>query len=227
MASRPSRRARVAITAALTASLLAVSVAVAATLGGVNSNTIDTQAVPGTPQTPANWTRIRGTATITTTAVTMGASGENRVINSAGGNTNLSFTTTASIPSGNGYGMWIRGTFNTGSGQVNSAYSFQADPGFGGVFIIRQWRNDAECNPIASTPFYPGYNPTVPHRVNVTTSGNTLTVTVDGTTVINIPSLTAAIAAGSCPTWPAPTGVRYGFRTWAGAATFTNTIIVP
>ncbi|MBK9179205.1 MAG: hypothetical protein IPM45_06450 [Acidimicrobiales bacterium] len=115
---------------------------------------------------------------------------------------------TGQFTQGNGFGVWLRAD-QDGTGFVRSGYTFQVDPGLGG-FVVRQWYNNVESDPIAMTAAddYDWYGG--PVAVDVVVSGNTLTASVRGEEVLTIPDLEAA----SPPGFPVPQSGDTGVRTW-------------
>lgn len=165
------------------------------------------------------WNKVRGGNLITTYpngSVDMtGGGGERRVL--AGSATGADYTVTAdaTMSSGDGWGLWVRA-----SADASTAYCVQVDHGFGKI-VLRERQNDLEAVPLAVGSPPTGFNwYGQPHLLSVTVAGNTLTATLDGTMVLNVPNLTAASAAAVAqsygltpPVVPPPSGY-YGLRAW-------------
>ena len=169
------------------------------------------------------WKLVFGQAKISGNLVDMPNGSETRVVSVARRSTqDMVMTTTATLRSGWGYGIWVRANVNGGA--AVSGYSVQYDPGyakvssFGKALLLRQWQNGSECGtPIAKVPFPAGVAENAPHQFTVVAKGDSLYVQIDGKTVFDVPSLTKAVAASPCK-YAMPTGTDIGFRTW-GAGT--------
>jgi hypothetical protein len=122
--------------------------------------------------------------------------------------------------SGEGYGIFPRANAPEGG----TSYTVQADHGFGQI-ILRERQNEQEL----STPLARA-NPPVgfvwygqPHLLSVTIQGNSLTATMDGTQVLNVPNLTEASATAAASSYGltaptvAPLTGSYGLRAWSSA----------
>lgn len=179
------------------------------------------------------WKLVFGKATISGNNVDMTAGNEARVISILPRtNTDMVYSTQATLVSGSGYGIWTRAKVENGA--AVSGYTFQYDPGyeavnksFGKALLLRVWDKGAECgNPIARVQWPAGLEVNAAHQVTVVTKGDTLYATIDGIKMFDVGSLKAALAASKC-NMPEPTGSQVGFRTWSanGKATFRNTTI--
>jgi hypothetical protein len=170
------------------------------------------------------WSKVRGGNYIATPAagvVDMTGSGERRAL--AGAATGTDYTVTADVTfiSGEGgYGIFLRANAPEGS----TSYVVQVDHGFGEI-ILRERQSEQEL----STPLARAKPPAgfvwygQPHLLSVTIQGNSLTATVDGTQVLNVPSLTEASAFATArstgltvPIVPPIVG-SYGLRAWSVA----------
>lgn len=126
--------------------------------------------------------------------------------------TNMVLTTTATLKSGWGYGIWARA--NVGTGASVTGYSVQYDPGYGRVssfgkaILLRQWSQGRECGTHLAIAHFPaGLPENAAHRVTVVVKGDTLYLSVDGNVVFDVPSLAAAMKASNCG-MAAPTGTE-------------------
>jgi len=172
--------------------------------------------------TEAEWQVVMGNAVIKANRVDMPYTGENRVLSvRTRKSTDMAMTTTATLQSGWGYGVWFRTSLDASG---ISGFSFQYDPMWGNQFIIRHWYQGRECSsPIANTPFPARMVVNAAHRITVVAQGDTMWAAVDGMEVFRVPSLSEAVAKSQCK-YPMPMGTRIGFRTWAtSAATFVGT----
>lgn len=94
-------------------------------------------------------------------------------------------STKANLDSGNGYGIFLRGSENE-NGRLEG-YTFQYDPGFrGGQFIMRKWVNGYELYP----PFAAASPPNgfewhdVDRQIEIDVVGDTFVAFVDGEKVL-------------------------------------------
>ena len=180
----------------------------------------------------SQWKLVQGAAKIEGNAVSMTAAGENRVVSTLPRtNSDMVYSTQATLSAGRGYGIWTRATLGA-YGQV-SGYSFQYDPGyqyvdskFGKALLLRVWQDGRECStPIAKVQWPAGLKVDGTHEVTVVTRGDTLYATIDGTKMFDVPSLKGALADSKCG-MTEPTGSQVGFRTWGDSqASFRNTTI--
>jgi hypothetical protein len=165
------------------------------------------------------WTKVRGgnyIATVPEGSVEMTGSGERRVLAGSATASNYTITTDATLYSGDGYGIWLRA-----NGEATTAYCVQVDHGFSQI-VLRERQNEQElstplarANPPAGFVWYGQ-----PHVLSVTINGNALTATIDGTQILNVPSLTEASAFATArstgitvPIVP-PVAGSYGLRAW-------------
>lgn len=174
--------------------------------------------------TASDWQVVLGSASISGQTVDITKAGEVRVLDTrALVSENATLTTTATLHAGQGYGIWVRATHETDN--TDSGYSVQLDPGVGNRIIVRHWSHNVECSvPLATAAYPAGFDPFTPHEVQVGVHGEELQATFDGKKVIQLPSLTRAIAASACPKLPVPHGTRVGFRSWgSSSSTFVGT----
>jgi hypothetical protein len=161
------------------------------------------------------WQLIFGKATFSGQVVDMPGPGETRVLSRRPRSSpDLVLSTSATLYSGWGYGVWFRTELDANS-KING-YTFQYDPKFGNKFIIRHWYQGVECaTPLAGTAFPKGFEPFgVEHRLVLVAQGDKVWASVDGLEVFRLNSLQAAIDASPCA-YPKPLGTRIGFRTWS------------
>jgi len=174
----------------------------------------------------ADWQVVMGSASISGQTVDITKAGEVRVLDTrALVSEDATLTTTATLHAGSGYGIWVRATHETDN--TDSGYAVQLDPGWGNKVIVRHWSHNVECSsPLTFTAFPAGFDPYKPHEVKVGVHGETLVATFDGIQLINIPSLTKAVAASNCPSFPVLHGTRVGFRSWGNSSsTFVGTAL--
>jgi hypothetical protein len=168
------------------------------------------------------WSKVRGGNYITTStegSVEMTGSGERRVLGGSLTASDYTVTTDATLISGEGgYGIFLRANAPEGA----TSYTVQLDHGFGQL-ILRERQSEQElstplarANPPAGFVWYGQ-----PHILSVTIQGNALTASLDGTLVLNVPSLTEASAFAAArstgltvPIVP-PTVGSYGLRAWS------------
>jgi len=178
------------------------------------------------------WKTVFGTAKIAGNDVVMPNGSDTRVMSTtARKSSDMVLTTTATLNSGWGYGIWARA--NVATGASVTGYSVQYDPGYGRVssfgkaILLRQWSLGRECGtPLAISHFPAGVLENAAHKVTVVVKGDTLYLSVDGNVVFDVPSLAAAMKASGCG-MAAPTGTEIGFRTWGAgtSATFAGTTL--
>ena len=65
-----------------------------------------------------------------------------------------------------------------------------------------------------------------PHKLVVVAAGDSISATLDGAPVFDLPKLAATVAASACK-FPLPTGTDAGFRTWGTgtSALFVDTAL--
>lgn len=171
------------------------------------------------------WTAVRGGNLISTfpdgRVLMNTGSGERRVL--AGSPTAINYTVTsnATLNYGSGYGIYVRATVD--SGTKLTGYCVQLDHTYPGL-IVRLIQSDLELTvPLARLTMPASFDWFAPHVMSVTVKGNTMSVTIDGAPMINIPNLatvTATAASGSSGvTTPivAPAAGGYGLRAWSAA----------
>jgi prepilin-type N-terminal cleavage/methylation domain-containing protein len=177
-----------------------------------------------TALTAADWKVVFGQAVLSgsTVDVPVGA----RVMSvHPGGTSDVVFSTTATFRSGQGgYGMWVRGTLATTA--TLTGYSVQYDVGYGNSYVLRQWYNGSECTvPLAVSKMAATLVINGPHSMVVVAKGDSLLATLDGTKVLDVPSLSAVVAKSTCA-YPLATGTDIGFRTFGvTSALFADTTV--
>ena len=143
-----------------------------------------------------------------------------------GGTSDVQFATTATFRSGQGgYGLWVRGSLATTA--TLTGYSVQYDVGYGNYYVLRQWYKGNECTqPLAVSKMAATLAINGPHSVVVVVKGDSLLATLDGTKVLDVPSLSAVVARSVCG-YPPATGTDIGFRTFGVASVlFADTTAV-
>lgn len=137
----------------------------------------------------------------------------------------MTLSTPATLRTGQGgYAIWVRASVQ---GAAVTGYAFQYDVGYGNAYVLRHWHQGAECGlPLAVAKMPVTLAIYAPHAVVVVVEGDALRATVDGTKVLDVPSLTAMINRGTCK-FPAATGTGVGFRTFGSnaSAVFGDTTV--
>jgi hypothetical protein len=171
------------------------------------------------------WTAVRGGNLISTfpdgRVVMNTGSGERRVLAGSPTATNYTVTSNATLNYGSGYGIYVRATVD--SGTKLTGYCVQLDHTYPGL-IVRLIQSDLELTtPLARLTMPASFDWFAPHVMSVTVNGNTMSVTIDGAPMINIPNLAAvtatAASSSSGVTTPivAPAAGGYGLRAWSAA----------
>ena len=181
------------------------------------------------------WTKVRGGNLVTTypdgrvEMATVG--GERRVLAGPATGADYTVATTATLDSGEGYGIWLRSTVDAATNVTG--YAVQYDHNFGQV-ILRQRQNEQEL----STPLARANVPAglvwygQPHILSATIKGNTLTASLDGTQLLNVPDLAAASAAAARASYGLvnavvpPLAGSYGLRAWGSAVVHFQQVTV-
>ncbi len=174
-----------------------------------------------------DWVKVRGGNLFTVNSdgsiEMLGGAGERRALAGPASAADYTLTSNATLVRGVGYGLYLRAT-DTG-GKI-TGYCLQFDHGAGtGEVVLRELQNDFELSaPLASwrAPLdFAWYG--VPHVLSATVKGNSLTASLDGETVLDVPDLLAASATAvklshnvTAPIVPPATG-SYGVRGWAEA----------
>lgn len=212
----------------------ATSTDAAASVGAVDA--------AGTTENPADkaatsllagdWKQVagaKGTATLSGSTIVTTPGSAATIMNAAPwSSADMTVSTTAQIVRPDpktidgGYAVWVRATTNK-YGQIESGYTFQVDPGLGNKFALRVWNNQKQSAPLALVSFPSGFNPETAIEVSVSAIGDRLVATVNGSVIMIVDSLTAAVAKQPplvingttyVTTWTPPVGTDYGLRTW-------------
>lgn len=177
-------------------------------------------------QTAADWKVVSGKATLSGTTVDVSIAGETRITSlRERRSSDVVVTTTATLRGGQGYGIWTRASLQDPAGV--SGYSFQYDAVYGNAFVLRQWSAGKECTvPLKVTKMPADLAVYSPHKLVVTAAGDSISATLDGVAVFDLPKLAATVAASSCKL-PLPAGTDAGFRTWGAgtSALFVDTVL--
>jgi len=183
-----------------------------------------------------SWNKVRGGNLITTTPdgrvdMTAAPGGERRVIAAGSSGSDYTITTNATLQSGDGWGIFLRATTDA---QTNlTGYSLQLDHNFGQV-VLRQRDTEQELSvPLARVNVPTGFVwYGQPHVLSTTINGNTLSASLDGTQILNVPDLAAASATaksastGVTKAFVPPTSGGYGLRSWgSGLVSFQSTTV--
>lgn len=183
-----------------------------------------------------SWNKLRGGNLIATSPdgrvdMTSAPGGERRVIAAGSSGSDYTITSNATLQSGDGWGIFLRAT--TDSQTYLTGYSVQLDHNFGQV-VLRQRDTDQELSvPLARVNVPVGFAwYGQPHVLSTTVNGNTLTASVDGTPILNVPDLAAASATaksastGVTKAFVPPTTGGYGLRSWgSGLVSFQSTTV--
>lgn len=164
-----------------------------------------------------SWYTLGGSLTTEANGLLKAAGGS--IFNNQGWDSaNMAVESTASLNGSNGYGVWVRAAIDPGTKKILSGYTFQVDPGLGNKFVLRVWNDGKEYwKPVATTAFPPGFDPSAANRIRVVADGNTLTATVNGTTVMTVDDLETSVV-DTTQTFRVPTGSSFGVRTWGSSS---------
>jgi len=109
------------------------------------------------------------------------------------------------LSNGNGYGVYFRTTVDSNG---LDGYAFQYDPGatgYGnskGSLLIRRWINGVEVmTPIAVAPLSGSTTYDVPHDFEIAVKGDTFTVYMDGTQILNAKDSTYPTGGTGLRSW--------------------------
>ena len=153
--------------------------------------------------------------------LTSSGGGERRVLAGPSTATDYTVTSTATLRSGAGYGVYVRAGVEKGN--KLTGYCVQVDHGYGtGQIVVREILGDSELTvPLAHVAVPTGFVWFgTPHILAVTMKGNAMSVSLDGTKTLTVPDLEAASAVsvkysyGAGSTLTAPTTGGYGLRSW-------------
>ena len=184
------------------------------------------------------WRLVYGRANITGNVVDMNSGSETRVISQKPmTQPDMALTTRATLRSGWGYGIWLRAHLPTNANNASvSGYTMQYDPGYGRVnsfgpaLLLRVWDTGKECStPLARVKWPAGLEVNAQHLVTAVVQGDSLWMSIDGTRLFAVPSLSAARVSSGCAAagFREPSGVQIGFRTWGSdtSALFEGTTL--
>ena len=171
------------------------------------------------------WRLVYGRADITGNVVDMGNGSETRVISQKPmTQPDMALTTRATLRSGWGYGIWLRAELPANANNAAiSGYTMQYDPGYGRVnsfgpaLLLRVWDSGKECStPLARVKWPQGLEVNSKHLVTAVTQGDSLWMSIDGTRLFAVPSLSDARVSSGCAAagFKEPNGTQIGFRTW-------------
>ena len=212
----------------------ATSTEAAASAGAVDAaGTAENPAdIAATSLLAGDWKQVagaKGTATLSGTTIVTTPGSAAIVMNAAAwSGPDMTVSTTAQLVRPDpktidgGYALWVRATTNK-YGQIESGYTFQVDPGLGSKFALRVWNNQKQSAPLALVSFPVGFNPEIAAVVSVSVIGDRLVATVNGSIIVTVDSLSAAVAKQPpliingttyVTTWTPPVGTDYGLRTW-------------
>ena len=133
----------------------------------------------------------------------------------------MAITSTITLKSGAGYGIWLRASLTNASTVSGYAFTYDPDfgrlnPGFGPAFVLRNWYNGKECSTLLAKAKIPaGFDIKGAHKVVAVIKGDGLYVTVDNLNVFDIPALSKLVSASKCK-FPSPSGTQMGLRKWDG-----------
>ena len=184
------------------------------------------------------WRLVYGRAAITGNVVDMNNGSETRVISQKPmTQEDMALTTKATLRTGWGYGIWLRAHLPTNANNASvSGYTMQYDPGygrlnsFGPALLLRVWDTGKECStPLARVKWPAGLEVNSQHLVTAVVQGDALWMSIDGTRLFAVPSLSAAMASSGCAAagFKEPSGNQIGFRTWGSgtSAVFEETTL--
>jgi len=116
--------------------------------------------------------------------------------------TDYNVDVTATLNSGNGYGVYYRADSNPNI----SGYVFQYDPGWTNQFIVRKVTSGNEQSPFQSVAMPPGFSIlNKQHDISISLQGSQQTIKVDGQTVLSFSDSTF-------------TKGNAGLRSWGGSS---------
>ena len=133
----------------------------------------------------------------------------------------MAITSTITLKSGAGYGIWLRASLTNASTVSGYAFTYDPDfgrlnPGYGPAFVLRNWYNGKECSTLLAKAKIPaGFDIKGAHKVVAVIKGDGLYVTVDNLNVFDIPALSKLVSVSPCK-FPAPSGTQMGLRKWDG-----------
>lgn len=171
------------------------------------------------------WRLVFGKAAITGNVVDMNNGSETRVISQKPmTQRDMALTTKATLRSGWGYGIWLRAHLPTNATNASvSGYTMQYDPGYGRInsfgpaLLLRVWDTGKECStPLARVKWPAGLAVNSQHLITAVVQGDALWMSINGTRLFAVPSLSAAMASSGCAAagFKEPSGNQIGFRTW-------------
>lgn len=177
--------------------------------------------------TPAEWRLVHGRADISGNVVDMRYGNESRVLSKkAQVSQDQVVTTKATLHSGMGYGIWLRGSLpDNARNAAISGWSMQYDPGYGRInsfgpaLLLRVWDNGRECStPVERVKWPEGLDTYTEHKISAQVQGDSLYMTIDGKRLFSVGSLTESLQKSGCAQkgFREPTGDQVGFRTWGG-----------
>jgi hypothetical protein len=182
--------------------------------------------LPAATSLVSAWTKVLRGNLITTypegRVEMLSGSGERRVLAGPSTATDYTVTSTATLRSGAGYGVYVRASVD--SGAKLTGYCVQMDHGYSnGQIVVREILGDAELTvPIAHVAVPTGFAwYGTPHILSVSVKANTMSVSLDGAKTLSVADLNAASATsvkysfGAASTLTAPMAGGYGLRTWS------------
>jgi hypothetical protein len=171
------------------------------------------------------WRLVYGRAAIAGNVVDMDNGSETRVISQKPmTQQDMALTTRATLRAGWGYGIWLRAHLPTNANNASvSGYTMQYDPGYGRInsfgpaLLLRVWDTGRECStPLARVKWPVGLEVNSQHLITAVVQGDALWMSINGTRLFAVPSLSAAMASSGCAAggFKEPSGNQIGFRTW-------------
>jgi hypothetical protein len=181
---------------------------------------------------------VSGKPGLSADVVTVDGKKDTRLISATSHNgTDMVVTSTVTLKDGRGYGVLVRASAvkgndddKNGNDQENangsklSGYLVEYDPGYSAVvpgygpaLVLRLTDRGSTCStPLALTRMPDAIAAAGAHRLVIVVRGDALTATVDDTTVLDVSSLSSAIAAVPCK-MATPAGDEVGLQNWAQA----------
>jgi hypothetical protein len=176
------------------------------------------------PQSSADWAIVQGQAQVSNGSVVMPAAGDAEVLDTTTSGANMTVNLMAKQLAGTGYGVELRATR---AANGTHAYVVQLEQNSNGyVYVLRKRHAGKTCTKqMATSSVVAGLVPTTAHNLSIKISGDVLTVTAAGKSVLTVSSLNAADRGIGCGSTPNGTAVGL-LKRGTAAVEFTGTVLV-